>query len=260
MPEALLTIHWWYGTEYVSIPAKDTAARLVDTLERWRSGISVRYAARLESFNLGRKKNTLVLRYVRDDQIDERTRDPNNEVHWGTSEITWQSKAGFGTAKWTDDEGTYDEVWSGVVNVDVLGEEASVDEFRNSVSVIVKARPSQQALRDQLRCLDKYCAISGEQEAAAIEAAHIVPVKAGGQEVISNAFLLRADIHRLFDAGLFWFELSADHAYVKHVAGLSQQYQDLLTDKSLPKPTFQRVAQALRLRSELPDGNGPRGN
>ena len=235
-------------------------ARSVDTLERWGSGISVKYAARLEHFNLGPKKNTLVLRYVRDDQIDERTRDPNNGMHWGTSEITWQSKAGFGTAKWTDDQGTYTEDWSGVVDVDVLGEEAPVVEFRNSVSVIVKACPGQQALRDQLRCLDKYCAISGEQEPAAIEAAHIVPVKAGGQEVISNAFLLRADIHRLFDAGLFWFELLADRACVKHAAGLSQKYQELLTNKTLPKSTFQRVVQALLLRSELPDGNGPREN
>ena len=124
--------------------------------------------------------------------------------------------------------------------------------------MIVKARPRQQALRDQLLCLDKHCAISGEREAAAIEAAHVVPVKAGGQEVIGNALLLRADIHRLFDAGLFWFEVSMDRAYVKHVAGLSQKYWDLLTDKSLPESTFQRVGKALRLRSKLPGGNGAR--
>ena len=195
---------------------------------------------------------------MRDDQTDARARDRNYKLHWGTSEITWQSKAGFGTAKWTDDEGPYDEDWSGVVNVDVLGNEAPWGESRKSISVIVKTRPGQQSLRDQLLCLDKCCAISGEKQAAAIEAAHIVPVKAGGQEVIGNAVLLRADIHRLFDAGLFWFELSEGRAHVKHDdAELSQLYRDLLTDKSLPEPMFQRVAQALRLRSKLPDGSGP---
>jgi hypothetical protein len=255
MPQKILQVHWGYGDEYVPIPTEDSTEPRVTTVERWKGyGISVIYTARLERFNLRPKKNALVLRYARDDQTDARTLDTNNDFRWGTSEITWQSQSGTAMATWTDDEGSD---WNGTVNVDVLGKEAPVDQFRRSMSVVVKARPGQQALRDQLRCLDKHCAISGEHEPAAIEAAHIVPVKAGGQEVISNALLLRADIHRLFDAGLFWFELSADRARVKHVTELSQKYRYLLTDKSLPKLTFQRVARALRLRSKLPGGNGP---
>jgi hypothetical protein len=255
VPQTLLSVHWEYGDEYVPIPAQDTTEHRVTTIERWRSfGISVTYSARLEHFRTGPKTNSLVLRYAREDQTDPRTLDPNNEVGWGTSEITWQSQAETATARWTDDAGP---AWNGTVKVNVLGEEAPVNQFRRAVSVIVRSRPGQQALRDQLFCLDKHCAISGEQEAAAIETAHIVPVKAGGQEVISNALLLRADIHRLFDAGLFWFELSADHAHIKHVVGLSQMYRDLLTGRSLPELTLRRVEKALRLRSKLPGGNGP---
>lgn len=254
MPQKLLNVHWWYADEYVPIPTGDTTERSVATLERWKGGISVTYTAILERLNLGPQKNTLVLRYARDNQTDARILDPDYEVRWGRFEITWRSQAGTGMATWLDDGGSD---WNGTRNVHILGNESPVDQFRNSVSVVVKARPGQQALRDQLRCLDKHCAISGEQEPATIEAAHVVPVKAGGQEVISNALLLRADIHRLFDAGLFWFKLSADRARIKHVAGLSQKYQDLLTDKSLPKLTFQRIERALRLRSKLPGGNGP---
>jgi len=255
MPQELLNIHWGYGDEYVPIPAKDCTEDRLTTMERWkRHGERVTYSARLERFRTDGKTNTLVLRYAPDDQTDPRTRDPNNEVRWGTSEITWRCQAETATATWTDDT---DSDWNGTAAVDIVGKEAPVDHFRESVSVIVKARPAQQALRDQLLCLDKHCAISGEEEAAAIEAAHIVPVKAGGQEVISNALLLRADTHRLFDAGLFWFELPADRARIKCITEPSQKYRDLLTGRSLPQLTFRRVEQALRLRSKLPEGNGP---
>ena len=59
MSEALLKIHWWYGTEYVPISAKDTTAGSVTTLERWRGGISLMYIARLERFNL--ERNPIIL-------------------------------------------------------------------------------------------------------------------------------------------------------------------------------------------------------
>ena len=101
--------------------------------------------------------------------------------------------------------------------------------------------------------------ISGERQVSALEAAHVVPVKAGGQEVIGNAILLRADIHRLFDAGLFWFEPAADRADVMPSGRLSQSYRDLLAGRALTGSTLARVAQVLLLRSGLPDGNGPGG-
>ena len=122
--------------------------------------------------------------------------------------------------------------------------------------MIVKYRPGQQALRNQLLCLDGCCVISGERQASALEAAHVVPVKAGGQEVIGNAILLRADLHRLFDAALFWFQPAADRAEVMPSGRLSQSYRDLLAGKALTGSTLDRVRQALGLRSGMPDGRG----
>ena len=46
------------------------------------------------------------------------------------------------------------------------------------------------------------CAITGENTLAALEAAHIVPYGAEGTHDVRNGLLLRADFHRLFDAGL----------------------------------------------------------
>jgi predicted restriction endonuclease len=40
------------------------------------------------------------------------------------------------------------------------------------------------------------------QESAVLEAAHIVPVKAGGTHSLKNALLLRADLYLFFDSGL----------------------------------------------------------
>jgi putative restriction endonuclease len=45
------------------------------------------------------------------------------------------------------------------------------------------------------------CAVSREHSLPALEAAHIRPYAAEGAHAVTNGLLLRADIHRLFDAG-----------------------------------------------------------
>lgn len=65
------------------------------------------------------------------------------------------------------------------------------------------ARPGQDQFRQKLlRCFDSECAISGEPAVVVLDAAHIEPVKELGTDVVDNGLLLRADLHRLFDAGL----------------------------------------------------------
>src|SRR6185295_4966266 len=56
----------------------------------------------------------------------------------------------------------------------------------------------------QLLTLDNYrrrCAVTGEKALPTLDAAHILPVKEGGQHRLDNGLLLRTDIHRLFDKG-----------------------------------------------------------
>jgi HNH endonuclease len=249
MPD-LLNVHWPYGEEYVPIPAD--GASTVTTVERWNSsGMNVTYNARVEQPVLNHR---LVLWYDLNDQDDPELLNPDNEILWGRCQITWRPRLRTGTAAWFGEGNTQ----LNEVSINMLGGEAPVDDFRETRSAIVKSRPNQGALRNQLLCLDKCCVISGERQADALEAA-VIPVKAGGQEVIGNAILLRADIHRLFDWGLFWFEPAADGAEVRHDARLSQGYCELLAGKSLSESTRARVAQALLLRSQLPDGRG-RGN
>jgi hypothetical protein len=73
-----------------------------------------------------------------------------------------------------------------------------------------KTRPQQQAFRAKV--LDAYdctCAITDYKTEASLEAAHIQPYGGPITNEIQNGICLRADIHRLFDAGL----LSIDSEY-----------------------------------------------
>jgi putative restriction endonuclease len=69
--------------------------------------------------------------------------------------------------------------------------------------MLIKPRLGQGAFR--LTLTDAYkrrCAITGESTLPVLEAAHIVPYATEGSHEIRNGLLLRADFHKLFDAGL----------------------------------------------------------
>lgn len=69
-------------------------------------------------------------------------------------------------------------------------------------SVLTKVRLGQGAFR--VLVTDAYsrkCAISGEKTLPVLEAAHIKPYSESGPHFISNALLLRSDLHKLFDSG-----------------------------------------------------------
>ncbi|WP_053107237.1 HNH endonuclease [Nocardiopsis sp. SBT366] len=56
----------------------------------------------------------------------------------------------------------------------------------------------------KLALLDAYrgrCAVTGRAIQPTLEAAHIHPVADGGLHRLDNGLLLRADVHKLFDAG-----------------------------------------------------------
>jgi putative restriction endonuclease len=69
-------------------------------------------------------------------------------------------------------------------------------------SILVKLRLGQGAFRVLVTdAYNRKCAISGERTLPVLEAAHIKPYAKSGGHLVSNALLLRSDIHKLFDAG-----------------------------------------------------------
>lgn len=74
---------------------------------------------------------------------------------------------------------------------------------REKIMAAIVRRRGQVAFRAALlRVYEGRCAVTGCNEAQALEAAHIVPYKGGETNHPTNGLLLRADIHTLFDLGL----------------------------------------------------------
>src|SRR5690606_4188260 len=81
---------------------------------------------------------------------------------------------------------------------------------RYGKSVLVKVRIGQGAFRVMVtNAYEKKCAITGEKTLPVLEAAHIKPYAKSGRHLISNALLLRSDIHKLFDTG--YLTITTDH-------------------------------------------------
>lgn len=82
-----------------------------------------------------------------------------------------------------------------------LGVKEEIPKF--GVERLIRPRIGQGAFR--LTLTDAYrkrCALTGESTLPVLEAAHIVPFSDEGTHDIRNGLLLRADFHKLFDAGL----------------------------------------------------------
>ncbi|WP_293610095.1 HNH endonuclease signature motif containing protein [Ponticaulis sp.] len=83
--------------------------------------------------------------------------------------------------------------------------ERAIEERLNTVV----ARVGQKKFRDGvLARYNHQCAISGASVVQTLEAAHIIPYNESTlhRDDPENGICLRADLHKLFDAGLLWFE------------------------------------------------------
>ena len=96
-----------------------------------------------------------------------------------------------------------------------------------------------------LACDGHHCVLTGEETTKALDAAHLIPAAMGENDVPSNGITLRADLHRLFDAGLFTFD--HDGRVVAIARELSEAYRRLLQNRRLPPSTLERARATLAL-------------
>ena len=92
---------------------------------------------------------------------------------------------------------------------------------------------------------DHRCALTADTTVQALEAAHLVPAAEGENDIPSNGVALRADLHRLFDAGLFTFDPDGRVVLTDHQSGLSHDYRRLLRNAELRPTTIERVVTTL---------------
>ena len=80
--------------------------------------------------------------------------------------------------------------------------ESTHEDSRTYAEKLVAIREGQGSFR--VRILDAYgrrCAVTGERSLPVLDAAHIQPYRGPASNHVQNGITLRADLHRLFDAG-----------------------------------------------------------
>ncbi len=164
------------------------------------------------------------------------------ELNWGTNKIILHQGKREGQCKWLPDGDStaFTIAW------EAFDLEASHGRPRT------KYYGSQREARFRRMILAsdcRRCVLTSEDTPYALEAAHLIPAKVGENDEPSNGVALRADLHRLFDAGAFTFDEDGT-VRIADTEGRrpSRAYRELLRGKKLPQPAFDRVRATLALR------------
>jgi hypothetical protein len=147
-----------------------------------------------------------------------------------------------------DDELYEHESLNKPVQKELLDLNALSEDNRSRVTRSQVTRVGQQGFRALI--LDNFyikCAISGSEEQALLEAAHIMPYKGAQSNVLQNGLCLRVDLHRLFDRFLISIEPQTlgivvsdkiKDTYYKSFAGIKLWTSKIGVSKSLLKKHF----------------------
>ena len=226
-------IKWPSSFEFVPIHPQHVSPAPFETIEAVNNGRWLHYYPSVKRHE-GDGRLIFEIKYAREAHPELK----NHDVRWGITKVAIDRATKTVQATWRDVEGAD---FSGSVEAHLIERE------KRSRTTARPVTRSQAQLRDLLLAIDESCSITGEKTATVLECAHVVAVEKGGFEEYGNAFLLRADLHRLFDAG--GFAISVD-GHVKATSGdLSKEYRDLLKDKRLNDVLTQRLRPALQVRA-----------
>ncbi|MDO9583747.1 MAG: HNH endonuclease signature motif containing protein [Desulfomicrobium sp.] len=190
-----IIVDWEPSTEYVQFDINNMEASPVVSITRewWPMHKKfVQYNTTSHLKYLGDGSFQLEILYI----SSNNTHINVDDARWGVSKIHIIPNSEYGEATWEDSD---DSDYNGTVNWTIAGGLRK----KPVLQTYTKLQRNQDMFRKALLECDKYCVLSGESTTDALEAAHIIPSKNGGAEVIENGILLRADIHRLYDCGKF---------------------------------------------------------
>lgn len=237
MIAAGIVIHWTSSDEYIEIDLD--ALKHLDgvktTLEWWRKNKEyVRYNTQSEIKRLGKNSIELTCYYKQ----QKNTHMPSDDYCWGKSIIALDVGATRGKAEWVDSDDSEN-------NGTVFWERIDCGLFKEKKREVTSRLQRKQAMfKSALLTYGGCCDLSGESTSDVLEAAHIIPSKEGGAEVVQNGLLLRADIHRLYDAGKFMIDPS-NGKVVDINEDVSSGYLAILSNVRIPKKTLLRIQPAL---------------
>ena len=234
-------VSWEVGYEYLPLHPEHKTSEPIHTFEYWTAfGKFVEYRPDIEVFESGDilEYRLIYLREAHPEIADD------EGSYWGSSTIVIDRNSGKVSAN-----------WKGIDNDDYDGQARAIL-INEAQRIRGTARPAQRnqiQLRQLLLCTDRNCAITGEETQAALDAVHIIAVVDGGRETNGNAILLRADIHRLYDAGQF--RIDRNGKVVEISTELSDYYRELLRHKELDQDLTRRIEASLSKKSAISMGN-----
>ncbi len=114
----------------------------------------------------------------------------------------------------------------------------------------IATRPGGTGFRNAVRkAYGEACCVTGTNDLAALEAAHIAPYQGPDSDKVGNALLLRADIHKLHDALLLAVS-DEDLTVLVKPRLLDTTYADLAGESITPPRGFELSESALKLQRE----------
>jgi hypothetical protein len=222
----------------LDVAALLAGAEITTTSEWWPEvRRTVTYNTTFEICEVGSGEVEVTLFY--DHSINAHIR--REDAPWGKSVIRVRESAAYGIATWYDNddkEQNGDAPWKRLPKG--LFKEAKREYYS-------RLQREQDIFRATLLAFDGCCAISKESMTEVLEAAHIIPSKLGGAEVVANGILLRSDIHKLYDSGCFIIDPLGKTIILREV---SEYYSSILTGAQLPAHTIERVGDALTYQWE----------
>ena len=236
----------WGGLERIDVNVDDpveigsTYQRLINYNNRW-----VRYKVTTEIERQGERSVRYHISYA----AEENTHlfhpvgpFKKRDFIWGEHILILEGNQDSGRSIWNGEEGpgwrkVQGPKWRNVLG-DLIGDRCRITTTR--------LQRAQAEFRNMLLAIDDgRCALTGETCQEALEAAHIVPVQYGGQEVPSNGILLRADLHRIYDADPGHFDICAETGKVL----VHRPYESFdLANARISETIRSRIAKALRER------------
>lgn len=249
MSSISLLADWHGGYEYMTIDLAKARSK-VTTREHWPAyGIWREYATTCELTRLGHGRIKAVLDHSR--HLNKPLWD--TDARFGQAVVVLDTEsATFEAASWLDydDSGKF---YSGKArSCRILSDTGPLRTLADVVYEETKRIRRKDATRLRNALYGEYgcCAFSGETTKDALDVAHIWEVHREGSNSRRNVFLLRTDLHRLFDSHVLNFS---------HVTGqptftglhAKSRYQAELGQRALCPVVLARVADALKERARM---------
>ena len=257
MPAITLRLSWPTSVEYIVL--LDPRGRLSEnqvTEEFWREKpVTVAYSALCVAQELKGETLRFSLKYVEgcafrahERDAQETRLDPDDlGIHWGITEISLNLETLECSAVWHDDKPETVGVVRARCNATEESDTEDLAELDRETALRL-LRPGQASVKRELLAEHERCAISHEGARAVLDLAHIREAKHGGQATRENCFLLRADLHRLFDAKILAITNDGKVVITSDAEELSAYREELRTAR-LSTPILNRVKSALKARA-----------